>query len=127
MEELKESMYVRSKYGIDKITKINTNCSIDEKEVVYVEKKDDSLWGFMLKIEDIIKTSYNIIDLIEVGDVLVVDGIKYTVLQDKEHCNNILHIKTLDDHYSTIKYLFEQNRVESILTKEQFEREAYKL
>lgn len=65
MEELKEGMYVRSKYGIDKVTETNTCCSIDGKEVVYIERKDDDIWGFMLKIEDIIKMSYNIIDLIE--------------------------------------------------------------
>lgn len=116
--ELKEGMYARSKYGIDKITKTNTYCSIDGKEVVYVDRKDDSLWGSMLKIEDIIKASYNIIDLIEVGDIIVgKDGHKfevYAVGSDCVYINGLKEFILIDE-------------IKAIVTKEQFKREAYKL
>ncbi len=118
--KIEVGMYVRTKYGlIRKLDKITKDIYSFQDRLCFKEDIDN----FIKEA----KFSYDITDLIEVGDVLVVDGIKYTVLQNKEHCNNILHIKTIDNHYSTIKYLFEQNKVESILTKEQFEREVYKI
>ena len=128
--EIKEDMYLRYKGQITKVEKVK-GCLIEFEKAIY-EEADEKIW--YITYNDIfsdqttdIHYSYNIIDLIKIGDVIVVDGIKYTILQNKEHCNNILHIKTIDNKYSTIKYLFEQNKIESIVTKEQFELWSYKV
>lgn len=132
--KLEVGMYVRFKKGkttyIRKLLEIihdfeTFNVYRIDKE--YFDYEEKEYFDIVYPDEIIGKPSHNPIDLIEVGDILIVNGIKYTVLQDKEHCMNALHIKTIDNYYSTIKYLFEQNMVESILTKEQFEREAYKI
>ena len=74
----------------------------------------------------IIKSSPNIIDLIEVGDVLIV----------KEYCDEVCQIFTeiyliqSDDQLLNIKEDLEKNKnhkLYSILTKEMFEQMEYKI
>lgn len=74
--------------------------------------------------EDIKKASHNIIDLIEVGDyvngskvanIVQEDGQQYLVLdRDEVYYDSCLEPSSDED-------------IKSILTKEQFEREAYKI
>ena len=71
--------------------------------------------------KDIIKASYNIIDLIEIGDYVnhhrVVD-----IESNNEDKTLYLYVDTLE--YNEVVY---QSDIKSILTKEQFESMEYKV
>ena len=79
--ELKENMYIRTKGGIiDKILKLN-------KSYVKGVSQKDELYAY--DIDNIVKTSYNIIDLIEVGDYL--NGFKVSKIE-RYDTNTIIKI-----------------------------------
>ena len=101
MNELKEGMYVRTKHGISIID--------EERRIEYgmFHPVID-----ILKKEIIIKASYNIIDLIEVGDY--VNG--YEVTSKDQFLGFGNH-----DWYML------DNEIKSIVTKEQFESMSYKV
>ncbi len=75
--------------------------------------------------DDIIKSSPNIIDLIEVGDVIVCDNKKYAINYEFEvdYNNDYKDYEITIDDYIT---LFLKDGL-SIVTKEQFESMEYKL
>ena len=106
--ELEVGMYVRTKDG--KISKIK-----DINNFIYTDKQR---YGKHY----VIKSSFNPIDLIEVGDYLngykVIEIIKdFKVIVDK------LELNTNDGNY----YLksFTNNQIKDIVTKEQFESMKY--
>lgn len=111
--KLKVGMYVKYKRGAingyvpPRIAKI-TNCS--DKDLIKIDNDQ-----VILKA-DILKASYNIIDLIEVGDyvngmrVLRVGNSITVILDNKE---NISWVKPAD--------------IKTILTKEQFENNVYRI
>ena len=116
--EIKESMYVRTKDGyIDKAiidykgycNNPNCNCKHVSCEKNYYDE------------EKIIKTSYNLIDLIEVGDY--VNGDLVTFISSNPQKNQKgKHRIILNDSYSLFgKY----ENIKSIVTKEQFESMKY--
>ena len=106
---MKEGEYVRTKhFGINKIKGFYSDVYYD-----YIKVDDD-----LIKKEDIIKSSPNIIDLIEVGDY--VNG--YLVIE-KDINNELRYIDLKDRNMKYVKYL----DIESIVTKEQFEAMEYKL
>ena len=116
--ELKEGMYVRTKDGyIDKViidykgycNNPNCNCKHVSCEKNYYDE------------EKIIKTSYNLIDLIEVGDY--VNGDLVTFISSNPQKNQKgKHRIILNDSYSLFgKY----ENIKSIVTKEQFESMKY--
>ena len=100
---MKVGDYVRTKYGIAKITKIDLNvnaCGIDKQ-----------LNDFYIVLnENIIKSSPNIIDLIEVGDYVNGRYVEYT-----------------SDEAVFFGRLDYERDIKSILTKEQFESMEYKI
>lgn len=114
MEEIKEGMYVRLDTG--RIGK-----------VIHVKEKDNYPYSYVRIVIDterysrttrnIIKASYNIIDLIEVGDY--VNGFLV-----KEVRREIIGLGVIifDNGIS----IWEQN-IRSIVTKEQFESMSYKV
>ena len=111
--ELRENMYVRTKDGeIHKIKSIN-----DE----YIEYENSFGIPYELK-EYIVKASYNIIDILEVGDY--VNGERIINVIPEDICGNEIldnqHIFTKDGE------IFE-NEIKSIITKEQMEQMAYKV
>ena len=130
MLKIEEGMYVRfndlTNYNknnivmIDKIKFISeVMCGLEETLSITFEKYNEDV----LK-KDIIKASYSIIDLIEVGDYVndykileIVKGFK--VIVDK------LELNTRDGNY----YLkqFTNNEIKSIVTKEQYENNCYKV
>ena len=79
--------------------------------------------GTFANIEDIVKASYNIIDLIEVGDIISlyedIDNYK------KQYVIGIPDLITLDEIKDKITN--DNIRLVSILTKEQMEQMAYKV
>lgn len=117
--ELKEGMYVRTKDGfIDKVindykdscNNPNCNCKHVSCEHNYYDEKD------------IIKSSDNLIDLIEVGDyvngkrvynISIVDGLKYLDVE-------------VEDYLSDTPFI-NADQITSIVTKEQFESVKYEV
>lgn len=111
--ELKENMYVRIKDGI--INKIISIKKLDEKAYL--------LNGFYINKDAIKKTSYDIIDILEYGDIISfyedIDNYK------KQYVIGILDLITLDEIKDKITN--DNIRLVSILTKEQMEQMAYKV
>ena len=85
---------------------------IDKEEINYIEK------------DDILKSSKNIIDLIEVGDY--VNGFKVLeIIKGFKVIVDNLELNTRDGNYYLKR--FTNNQIETILTKEQFESMAYEV
>lgn len=113
--ELKDDMYIRTSYGrIDKILEL------DDSYVKGVSQKNNS---YVYDLDSIVKASYNIIDILEVGDY--VNG--FEVLRIDKECN--LYPKTLKCQYpNNIDYfdMFDED-IKSVVTHEQMEQMAYKV
>lgn len=125
--ELKENMYVRNCYGrIAKIEDIEDNIAYCDNWLyqryeefitfIYLNNKKD--------INEITKVSFDIIDILEVGDI-----IRYRIdkvsLATKGYLTGIVDI-TDEEMLESIKE--DKNyHVLQILTKEQFEQKAYKV
>lgn len=141
MDTLKPNMYVRTKnsgicklyreffedsvnLGIGTLSEID-GFFIDEEEIDYIEKKD------------VLKASYNIIDLIEEGDY--VNGYKVLeICTGNFELNNPLNIKALklefikEDINPNIPFFKRYNfitnsEIKSIVTKEQFDSMKYEV
>lgn len=115
MEDVKIGEYVRTKKGqIDKFEKYNENRII-------VKCKRRNYWA-----EDIVKHSKNIIDLIDVGDILryKLKGLKseYITVVKKYHDSRSNEEWLIIDGYK-----LEKVEILEILTKEQYERNCYKV
>lgn len=106
--------YVRTKYGISKIENISPNDY--DKEHDYVELDKSVFDGLDIQIffttDEIIKTSPNIIDLIQVGDY--VNGRKVEWVGD-----DFVAFGKLDYAY--------KKDIKSIVTREQFLQMEYKI
>lgn len=116
---MKVGDYIRTKTGLGKITEY---------------KKHDS-WGYIVKVEgtyncythtgndelsDVIKSSSNIIDLIEVGDYVNGHKVIYTI----GNINKKIYVEYVNmDELLEIKL----EQITSIVTKEQFESMEYKV
>ena len=112
MNKIEPNMYVRTLFGIKKID------HIDSKKTVwkYLYKINDDNEFYALSDNDVIKASYNIIDLIEVGDY--VNGMKVDSIS-----------KTLVYHFYTndMECAMHEGDIKSIVTKEQFKSMEYRL
>lgn len=102
--KLEVGMYVRTLNGIVKIDKIQDNVMKDTK-------------GY-LHYGDFVKASYNIIDILEVGDY--VDGLKVIDIVE----NDIYISNYYAESYIGIVKVKD---IKSIVTKEQFEQMEYKV
>lgn len=108
--DLRENMYIRTNYGkIDKILEIK------DSYVIGVLPKD-SFYAYY--IDSIVKASYNIIDLIEVGDY--VNG---------ECVNDIVNGRPFHEDYNDpyYSYVWDNEEIKSVITHEQMEQMAYKV
>ena len=113
---LEEGMYVRTKKGeISKIKWITFQRweGINTVEAIFNLENGDIL----MYPNDKFKTSYNIIDLIEVGDY--VNGTEVEEINDKE-------IMLVDNHLWIDKNVA-NGLIQEILTKEQYENNCYKV
>ena len=101
--ELKEGMYVRTKWGINKI-----NEYVPQSGQLYL--KND-----VCVKSNVIKASHNIIDLIEVGDYVNGELVEY------------IEVDSYKDYVINSGYWCKQKDIKSIVTKEQFESMQYRL
>ena len=138
MEEIKVGEYVRFRSGeIDKIKRIIKRPNItqsakdlnklnieDGLDIEYESGKIDIQRGILgLKIfpTNIVKHSKNIIDLIEIGDY--VNGCKVIDICESQYGGEkIIYI----GGFGIPKKIYD-NQIKSILTKEQYEQNSYKL
>lgn len=119
--KLEVGMYFRTKRGqIGKIVTIG-------RDNIAIEF--NGMWQDIVLKENIIKSSFNIIDLIEVGDILEINEGKYEVIYDESYEKLGILIpsrKELSIRHSALEYVFKKYEV-SIITKEQFEQMSYRL
>lgn len=125
--ELKKGMYIRSKdkAGNQFIRKI-VDLPEDTRYGSIVVDKDihNVLW---VSKKNVLKASFDLFDLIEVGDY--VNGNKVTKLGfDKL----LLHCKTIECHqedlswgYEGVTFMYTNNDIKDVITKEQFEACKY--
>ena len=121
MEEIQINEFIRTDDGhIFQVIDI-------EKNAVKIQEKYYREW---ISLCCIIKHSKNIIDLIEVGDIVELDGEKYQVIFDESY--NKLGILIPNKDYLAIRhisleYIFQQNKKVTILTHEQYENNCYRI
>lgn len=108
--ELKEGMYVRTKYGITQYREYET----DKGKLLCMPLTN----GTFANIEDVVKASNNIIDLIEVGDYVNGYKVKYIDID-----NNILRVEA----FCWGNNIIEREYIKSIVTKEQFALMEYEV
>ena len=112
--KLEPNMYVRTKDGyIDKILKLN------ESYVKGVSQKDDF---YAYDIDNIVKTSYNIIDILEVGDY--VNSYKIGYIDD---CKGAMREFYYDYENPNDDVGHWQEEIKTIITHEQMKQMAYKV
>ena len=119
--------YVRTKNSyIHKITDLKpfyeNDRLIKEKQEVYIDNKSSG-WNYEQFEEFIIKSSPNIKDLIQVGDIITVEYITGLGMIRNENVkvdNTLLDILQHGEKN-------EEYHIISVLTKEQFERNEYKI
>ena len=115
--EIEKGMYIRFNGFISKIGHINTS----KKGNTYVQFKQPNGLLAHTRIENIDRASFNIIDLIEVGDY--VNG--YKVLFIDKDLGNTKNIKCIDNSEERVS--FYKKDIKSIVTKEQFESTKYEV
>lgn len=109
--KLEVGMYVRTKRGqIGKITTIG-------KDNIAIEFNE--MWQDIILKENIIKASFDVIDLIEVGDY--VNGSKVISIKTDE--NNIKWVYTNNEN----AYGYKNDEIRNIVTREQFEELSFKV
>ena len=115
--KLEVGLYFRTKDGIigkiDSISEDGTEIYFDTKPIFGNGEEFGSKWCYST---DIIKASHNIIDLIEVGDY--VNGCRVIKVNLEPP---LKYVKCINDN------CFEEKEIKSILTKEQFENNCYKI
>lgn len=121
--KLEENMYVRTRYG--NIAKIINKNDYREPSLKYGVEASYLKDIMFIGDDDIVKASYNIIDILEVGDY--VNGQK--VYYDEEL--NFLYVQSFDadgEFYqeSITKQSFIDN-IKSVITHEQIEQMAYRV
>ena len=126
---MKVGDYVRTKSGyIDKIAGFSGDAVFFENDTILVRKSRMEEWGD--------KTSPNLIDLIEVGDYVNGCYVSNKRASVNEHlgghpkgigiikCNAYFN----QGNYNDCKFVWiEENAIESIVTKEQYEREVFRI
>ena len=114
--ELKENMYIRTKDGYISQYKYYDTTNVYMEKLLCIPLSN----GTFANIEDIVKASYNIIDLIEEGDY--VNG--YPIYEIVEYEDDTRAIVIGDDNKSII---WKKQDVKTVITHEQMEQIAYKV
>lgn len=119
MSKLEVGMFVRLQNDVENIVIINRIANVF-KTTILTENNGGICQGEYTK-ENVIKASYNIIDILEVGDY--VNGERVIYKQYKEYPNPLL------DHYvvDTIRCSYIESEIKTIVTKEQFKSMSYRI
>ncbi len=126
--KLEVGQFVRTdKVGIKKIYKIDNNKT--KYKYLYKLKNQDDDGCIDLGVlceDDIIKFSYNIIDILEVGDYVN----RYPVTAILSSNNKVYEIQVKRPNNRTgvwIERIRKNEDIKSIVTKEQFEQKVYRI
>ena len=125
MAEIEVGEYVRTNKGlITKITDIEIEKYEDGTSEIFIETELNH--GYLdYTIEDIVKHSKQLIDLIEVGDIVnscIVIGFGYECVNGNKEKSILVEGK-----YTKVNYALLNWDIETILTKEQMEANCYKV
>ena len=122
--EISKGMYIRFNGFISKIGHIN----ISKKGNTYVQFKQPNGLLAHTRIENIDKASFNIIDLIEVGDYVNGEKVCNIINKDKDYCylmkNSDKYFDDKDIIAGSDAYSY-QKPIKDIVTKEQFDACKY--
>ena len=123
MEDIQVGEYVRTKkQGIKRIDTIFKNKTVNKYGYEIGSEWDGKLYS-TIKTTDIAKHSFNIIDLIEVGDY--VNGIKVLGKTDEKlGMNYYCYSEQLGENNMLI---IRAENIETILTKEQYNSNCYRM
>ena len=114
--KLEVGMYVRLENDVEDIVIINKIANVFETTIL-TENDGSNYQGEYTK-ENVVKASYNIIDILEVGDY--VNGRKIVdIFYDA--IDNVMNICVLGS------IVYDNNEVKSVITHEQMEQMAYKV
>lgn len=132
--EISKGMYVRTHQGIARIVeKPNISVAVwNDRKVIYVDENGHPIptsFNFFVFEDEITASSFNLIDLIKIGDY--VNGYKVSeIIVDKDISDNdklkfgdddlVLTFKSNHDTY----YLYIED-IEDVITKEQFNSMKY--
>ena len=117
-DKLEPNMYVRTKWGyICKIININDFRETNMKYGVEANYLKDVMF---IGDDDVVKASYSIIDILEIGDY--VNG--YPICEIVEYENDTRAIVINDDNKAII---WDKQGIKSVITHEQMEQMAYKV
>lgn len=126
--EISKGMYIRTKYGISRIVefherKNNLSCYYLDKNIMEEEKYlSNCIYGYKYYTDQILKASFNLIDLIKVGDY--VNGtfvLDFETLQTREKAIIVDGLVT----YGWGQGVIPASEVKNIVTKEQFNLMKY--
>lgn len=122
--KLEVGMYARLQNDTENIVIINRIANVFENTIL--TENDGSIYQGEYTKENVIKASYNIIDILEVGDYA--NGSKVIKIENVENYPDLLNIKIekSDFRYGVYETIFEKD-VKSVITHEQMEQMAYKV
>ena len=121
--EIKEGMYVRTHRGIAKIVE-KPNISVvvwNDRKVIYVDKNGHQVptsFNFLVFEDEITVFSFNITNLIQVGDYVNGEKVTETMIKMRDEQG----VFGLPDHY---RMFVDEIHIKSVVTKEQFESIKY--
>ena len=121
--KLEVGMYVRLENDVEDIVIINKIANVFETTIL--TENDGSIYQGEYTKENVIKASYNIIDILEVGDILVDDTnrkLEILLIDDEWMVRNAGLIYD-NNYYLPIKSI----AIKSVITHEQMEQRAYKV
>lgn len=127
--EVGQFVRFKDKRGNEYIRKIVEIPEDNRYASLYLDK--DANYSKGLSIKNVIKASYNIIDILEVGDYVngyKVEEVNNNLNEHKGICNSLdtyLWVVNVLDEFEEI-VIFEKD-IKTILTKEQFEKMSYKV
>lgn len=127
MEEIKVNDFVRTKQGyIAKCVEVDEYGDYYTFDEFVQEKYGDKYSSLYERgLEDIVKHSSNIKDLVQAGDIII-----YTInckIADIDIVKEHTDARTLEKSLRVGLYSLEQVDIKQILTKEKFESESYRL
>lgn len=114
MEKINIDMYIRTKDGYISQYKYYDTTNIGKLLCIPLSN------GTFANIEDIVKASYNILDVLEVGDIVTTNNLCGEITKiDKE--NNRIYTTSYDGEYCS------SEDIKKVLTREQFGSVAYEI